>query len=327
MGVRSSIDRATKVSLGSGVCMELRTYCAYNETRECFLGLEIAAGDFSYKSLSREGALTVKSSQGLWLTPFRGIPDSGVTAPIDLVFFDKECRVIDLVESFPAISGICPLPDADSLLVLPPQSILLSETRVGDQVVLCVTEEMQRHLEQRYAKSVESGTHAPAALSATSSVRRRVLQFVGLEKRSEENETVAPRQARVVAKGNWIHKLWPSDLRSSPRRAVNGLRAFYWNGLPPDPHEVRDISSTGLYVVTDDRWYPGTVILMTLQDSDALEPDSGHAVAVNVRAVRCGDDGVGLQFMLTDDDKEAQRGKKGQPDDKREFDKFLRRFM
>lgn len=307
--------------------MELRTYCAYNETRECFLGLEIAAGDFSYNSLSREGALTVKASQGLWLTPFRGIPDSGVTAPIDLVFFDKECRIIDLVESFPTASGIGPVPDADSLLVLPPQSILLSETRVGDHVVLCVTEEMQRHLERRYANGVDSGTHPSSSLSTASSVGRRVLQFVGLERRSEENPTVAHGQGPVVTKGNWIHKLWPRDLRSSPRKIVNGLRAFYWNGLPPDPHEVKDISSTGLYVVTGDRWYPGTVILMTLQDGDSAEPAGGHALAVNVRAVRCGDDGVGLQFVRTDDEKETQKGKNSKPGDKKEFDIFLRRFM
>ena len=35
------------------------------------------------------------------------------------------------------------------------------------------------------------------------------------------------------------------------------MAAYYWNGAAPKAHTVRDISSTGLYVVTEERWYPG----------------------------------------------------------------------
>jgi hypothetical protein len=31
--------------------MELQRLCAYNQTRECFLGLEVAAADLSYAGL------------------------------------------------------------------------------------------------------------------------------------------------------------------------------------------------------------------------------------------------------------------------------------
>src|SRR5581483_2127397 len=99
----------------------------------------------------------------------------------------------------------------------------------------------------------------------------------------------------------WFQRLWSHDLRRSVRKRVDGLAAYYWNGLPPSPHHVRDISSSGLYLLTEDRWYPGTVILMTLQDKNSHDSSGEHAIPVRVRAVRLGHDGVGLQFVVEND--------------------------
>ena len=61
---------------------------------------------------------------------------------------------------------------------------------------------------------------------------------------------------------------------------------------------MKDISATGLYVVTEERWYPGTLILMTLQNTHAGEEIAERSISVLSRAVRWGNDGVGLQFVL-----------------------------
>jgi hypothetical protein len=53
-------------------------------------------------------------------------------------------------------------------------------------------------------------------------------------------------------------------------------------------------------VVTEERWYPGTLILMTLQPTGEGEQSSEHSIAVHSRAVRWGNDGVGLQFIPLD---------------------------
>ncbi len=66
-------------------------------------------------------------------------------------------------------------------------------------------------------------------------------------------------------------------------------------------HGIRDISSSGLYVVTEERWYPGTLVLMTLQRNDLGEEIAERSIAVQSRAVRWGPDGVGLQFVLPDE--------------------------
>lgn len=78
------------------------------------------------------------------------------------------------------------------------------------------------------------------------------------------------------------------------------LRAFYWDGSAPAPHDIRDISRSGMYIYTGERWYPGTLVLMRLQRADCPPDDPGHSIAVLSRAVRWGADGVGLEFVFPD---------------------------
>jgi hypothetical protein len=77
---------------------------------------------------------------------------------------------------------------------------------------------------------------------------------------------------------NWLKRWWSPDprtapdLRNAPRESLPGLAAYYWTGAAPKAHNIKDISTSGLYVVTEERWYPGTLILMTLQtDADGEE--------------------------------------------------------
>jgi len=68
----------------AGGDMESRKLCAYNQTRECFLGLEVDGADLSLAKLKdRIASLTLKSGEGLWLSPFRGLPEWGIRVPLD----------------------------------------------------------------------------------------------------------------------------------------------------------------------------------------------------------------------------------------------------
>jgi hypothetical protein len=303
--------------------MELRMYCAYNQTRECFLGLEVTAGDFSYKGLGMDGALSLNPNEGLWLTPFRGIPDSGVTAPLDLIYLDKDCRVVDLVESFPALLSNPSRPIAESLLVLPPHSISSSETQLGDQFVLCVTEEMQRRLELLNGKGGASGTAPGGVPSRETLLAPSRLALADDQSGAECSPApIAFGKKRVDPIRNWFKRLWSSDARKAPRQPAPRLAAYYWNGSAPSAHDIRDVSSTGLYLLTEDRWYPGTLILMTLQDMDDTENGAKPVISVKVRAVRWGDDGVGLQFVVAEDTRDDETACQA---DKRRLERFLER--
>jgi hypothetical protein len=102
------------------------------------------------------------------------------------------------------------------------------------------------------------------------------------------------------------------------------LTAFFWNGAAPIEHGVRDISTTGLYLVTEERWYPGTLVMITLQKKSEAEASRDDILLVQSKAVRWGHDGVGLEFVLPE-------GKRGQKlldggADRKALEKFLKSF-
>jgi uncharacterized membrane protein (UPF0127 family) len=127
--------------------METQKYCVYNHSRECFLSLGVTAADTTLARLKGLiGKLTLRSDEGLWVVPSRGIHTVGVHFHLDLIYLDEDYRVIELVESFPPFR-IAPLrPQAASVLELPTHTIYSSQTQLGDQLVICVAEEMEQWL-------------------------------------------------------------------------------------------------------------------------------------------------------------------------------------
>jgi len=80
-------NTAAEASSKAGGNMESRKLCAYNQTRECFLGLEVDGADLSLAKLKdRIATLALKSGEGLWLSPFRGLPEWGIRVPLDLLY-------------------------------------------------------------------------------------------------------------------------------------------------------------------------------------------------------------------------------------------------
>ena len=123
---------------------------------------------------------------------------------------------------------------------------------------------------------------------------------------------------------NWLQRWWSPDPRKAPRVLTPGLAAYYWNGEAPVAHGIRDISSSGLYVVTEERWYPGTLVLMTLQRNDLGDEMAERSIAVQSRAVRWGPDGVGLQFVLPDEqDRRRVNAQALDAAGRKEFQRFL----
>ena len=98
--------------------------------------------------------------------------------------------------------------------------------------------------------------------------------------------------------GNWFARLWSKDRRRAKRQVALPLVAHYWDGASPKPHQVRDVSVGGMYLVTEERWYPNTLIKMTLTRSDKASEEPGRSIGVTTRVVRSGTDGVGLAFIL-----------------------------
>jgi uncharacterized protein len=92
----------------------------------------------------------------------------------------------------------------------------------------------------------------------------------------------------------------PQDRRRADRQSLPGLIAYYFTGGAPEPHKISNISVTGFYLHTDERWMPGTVVRMTLQRVGSKGDDPSDIISVNSKIVRWGADGEGFEFILTD---------------------------
>jgi len=316
--------------------------CVYNLTSERFMSADVEAGDFTASGLgTRLQTLSPTGGKALWLVPFRGISPTSVRIPLDLVYLNRECVVIEAVESFPIFRVSTASRPAASVLVLPPQTVASTGIRRGDQLIFRPPTEMKLVLEQLAkikAEGQQGRLEAPASGPASSQNMGQgpgqVLPWKDLW-RSEppppahEAETyplgIVPETAADPIpeptaqpalqtdeprrkKRNWLERFLsaePDDKRAALRESIPGLTAFFFTGGAPVPHGIRDVSETGLYVLTEERWYPGTVIRITL--TDQREPTAERSFTVNAVVMRWGNDGVGLHFVFQNK-KDRRRG-------------------
>jgi hypothetical protein len=137
--------------------------------------------------------------------------------------------------------------------------------------------------------------------------------------------TFVEKEIDMTALKNFFKQIFSKDRRKAERLPAQELAAFFWTGAAPVEHRIRDISSTGLYLLTDERWYLGTLVKMTLQKRDDGVSYSERAIAVQSKAVRWGEDGVGLEFVVPDSRNRGQNtGYDGV--DRKGLEKFLADF-
>ena len=103
---------------------------------------------------------------------------------------------------------------------------------------------------------------------------------------------------------DWIFEE-EQEPRRATRRAVPDILVHYWDGSAPEGRLLRDISGTGAYILTTERWYPGTIVRIVLQGSKKTMQEDGtsvpHASAcVPARVLRNEANGVAVEFVFED---------------------------
>ena len=88
------------------------------------------------------------------------------------------------------------------------------------------------------------------------------------------------------------------DQPRAERRAASGLAASYGLDSTSTSAGIKDISATGIYLVTEKRLRTGELITLTLQEESESENGSELQVSVHARVARQGEDGIGLSFVL-----------------------------
>lgn len=222
----------------------------------------------------------------------------------------------------------------------PASGRLPEDAHPRDRLTVCAPEEMKRRLQRlpsirSSADSLQDGSDSQVDLALQDeknySAPGQVLMFEDYsgQKPAEEdspnqdlpseNLTLAqPSQGENPAElpmknierpRNWLWRLLfpdPPEPRKSPRESLPGLAAHFWTGGAPQVQGIREISLTGLFVLTGERWYPGTVVRMTL--TDCRQPTAEHSITLNASVMRSDNDGVGFRFVMQNE-KDTRQGK------------------
>lgn len=109
----------------------------YNKTRETFLATEakVADGYFSrLVGLLGKRRRWARPGQGLWIVPSHGVHTIGMLFALDLVFLDRDKRVVHIEEYVRPFRISRVSLKAQSVLELPPHTTFRTGTQVGDQV-------------------------------------------------------------------------------------------------------------------------------------------------------------------------------------------------
>ena len=286
---------------------------------------------------ARLRALEQGAGTGLWILPYLEISPTSISFPVDLVFLNNDGVVLGTVESFPLASLPASSAKALSVLALQADTLAKGEMRVGDQLIISEPGEMKQHLqrmkeakaeaqsfpgpvleqfavtsaEEQTGRAIEEPVQSvvdpgPAAPIEAAPVKAEIAagEVAGTEELAASPPVETNPWKKRLGSRNWFTNLLrgdPVDPRKVQREALPGLIAYFFTGGTPVAHEVRDISPTGMYIVTNERWYPGTVVRVTL--TDRHDPTADRTITVNATAVRWGSDGVGLEFVLEKEDK------------------------
>jgi hypothetical protein len=226
------------------------------------------------------------------------------------------------------------------MLALPVHSIYASHTQPGDQVAFGPVEQVENELARLFGPDA-SASVVQEALGAQEKPVVRVAPAPLPVLDSPIEAPAAPQPAQGVSQAepwkknhskpkSWLQRLLspdPPEPRKTLRAVVPDLAAYFWTGAAPRPHAIRNISSTGMYVVTEERWYPGTLVQMTLRKAGRDGVGAEASIALLARVSRWGNDGVGLAFVVRDH--RASRAGEAAPSEAIErevLDEFLARI-
>jgi uncharacterized protein len=109
----------------------------YNQTKETFLAYRVKVADSILTRLvGLIGKRSLEPHSGLWIVPSCGIHTLGMLFDIDVIFLDRDLRVVGVHELVPPF-WMTPINfQAESVLELPSHTIFKSRTEVGDRLTI-----------------------------------------------------------------------------------------------------------------------------------------------------------------------------------------------
>lgn len=223
---------------------------------------------------------------GMWLNPYRGIPNVAHLPDMGIVYVDTNFSVLTCLEGHRQQSIALRDVPASSALVLPPDRV--SEARIQSGDKLEFRDLATGNLWGGYAARDQSAS----SKSIHDDVQSRQPQSKGLR--------------RILGRLLDRNKMPKSfDRRKAERRAVPGLVAYFSLTRLRKRFEVGSISTEGFYVMTDERWAIGTSIMVGLEIVHPGSKQIEATISVQSKVIRLDEEGVGFAF----DDDPAHRNR------------------
>lgn len=300
---------------------KFQQFRVYNRSREDFLSLEVAVFDTTAEPLKRLFDFLIHGSDtGLWLKPYRGVPASQGAKFFDLVYLDEHNHVAWNVDHYPNPQFTVLKREPSSALLLPAHTVFASQVHMGDQLSICALEELESFLRTLADTSPEYSHESSTQVRE----QAQVIQNGHAQTDSDAHHSSFAKRTSFVARvKQWF--LEPPKSARTNRQTLPGLVAYHWSGGKSQPYQLGNISESGFFLLTDERPYPGTLILMTLQKAGSKGEKLGNSIAVYSKVIRWGPDGVGFAFVVMDDeDARRDHHEQGKPASRKSLQEFLR---
>ena len=108
---------------------------AFNVTQQRTLASVLMVADSFFRSLrGLIGTASLEEGHGLWIFPCQSVHTFWMRFPIDVVFLDKDDKIIHLVENLKPYRVSKHLSKASSVIELPISTIKETGTQVGDEI-------------------------------------------------------------------------------------------------------------------------------------------------------------------------------------------------
>ncbi len=139
--------------------MDTRVFCVYNLARGVFLSSKVTAADGVNEPLKilkvLVGGLGLDTETGLWISPLSAIPSVPRLFPFDLIYLDRDQRVLESAEIIPGAEFPRYRYEVASALVLARQTVESTQTGRGDRLIICVEEEIEHQIAAAGAPDLE----------------------------------------------------------------------------------------------------------------------------------------------------------------------------
>lgn len=115
---------------------------AFNVTKGTWLASDLEVADrFLKRLLGLLGRTHLPASRGLWIKPCDAIHTIGMLFSIDVLFLDRERRVVRAIHDLAPFRLVFTVKTAVSVIELPAGTIRQTQTEEGDVVELVESEE------------------------------------------------------------------------------------------------------------------------------------------------------------------------------------------